>query len=68
MSLFYSSHERSERQQRDNLVDSALGAASIAILHFPIKQAYSVTEVRNLLASVTVVSKEIKEIKEVVNL
>ncbi|MGL4610484.1 MAG: DUF2726 domain-containing protein [Trueperaceae bacterium] len=44
------SHEKAQRQQRDNFVDKALGAAGVPILHIPVKQAYSLNEVKEAIS------------------
>jgi very-short-patch-repair endonuclease len=46
-----SSHESTQRQQRDDFVNKALEVADIAIIHFPVKQAYSLDEIKQLLSA-----------------
>ena len=43
------SHQRQDRERRDSFVDAALNAAGLPIVHVPVKQAYSLQEVRGLL-------------------
>jgi Protein of unknown function (DUF2726) len=45
------SHERAERQKRDDFVDTALGVATIPVLHIPVKSGYSLQEVSQALDS-----------------
>jgi hypothetical protein len=47
-----SSHLRDDRRQRDAFVDAALAAASVPIIHFAARRAYSATEVRDQVAKV----------------
>jgi len=44
-----SSHQRADRQARDELVDSVFKAAGLALLHIPVRQAYSVVELSSQL-------------------
>ncbi len=45
-----SSHQRPDRQRRDAFLDQALEAAGVLIYHFPVRKAYSVTEIREILS------------------
>lgn len=56
------SHEKLERQQRDDFVDAALHAAGVRIFHFPVQQTYNLNEVRKLLSKPSTVSEQVKEV------
>lgn len=47
------SHQRADRRERDALVDGALSAAGITVLHVPCRQGYNVTELRESILRVT---------------
>ncbi len=57
-----SSHEKTQRQQRDDFVNKALEAAGVPIMHVPVKQAYSLNEIKHLLSLATKVSPQIKDL------
>lgn len=44
------SHERADRQRRDDLVDGALAAADIPILRVPVQSGYKVADLRQKVA------------------
>jgi len=44
-----SSHNRTDRQDRDAFVDSALSAAGLPILHVPARASYNVQELANAI-------------------
>lgn len=44
------SHGRKDRADRDDFVDKALASAGVPVLHFPVRKAYAVAEVRTKLA------------------
>ena len=44
------SHDRPDRQRRDEFVDHALGAAGIPILHVKVQKSYRAEEVRQWIA------------------
>ena len=52
-----SSHSQTKRKDRGTIVDQALRAASVPLFRFPVKQAYSVGEVRSVLFAESI-SKE----------
>lgn len=44
------SHQRADRQERDAFVDTVFEAASLPLLHIPVKRTYSVSELEAMLA------------------
>ena len=55
------SHEKLERRQRDEFVDTALHAAGVTIFHFSVQQTYNLNEIRKLLSKPSTVSEQVKE-------
>ena len=47
-----SSHQRADRKQRDQFVDSALAAAGLPIRHVPARSSYNVEELAGLIRQV----------------
>jgi len=45
-----SSHQRPDRQARDQFVDGVFAAAQLPLLHIPVKRSYVTTEIAALLA------------------
>jgi very-short-patch-repair endonuclease len=46
-----SSHQATERRERDSVVDAALGAAGLPILHVPTRSSYNVQELSTAIQS-----------------
>lgn len=44
-----SSHQREDRQSRDEFVDSAFAAASLPLVHVPVRASYAPAEIASLL-------------------
>ncbi|KAB0666810.1 DUF2726 domain-containing protein [Oryzomonas japonica] len=45
-------HERKDRADRDDLIDKALASARIPIVHFTVKQGYTISEIREKLSKI----------------
>jgi very-short-patch-repair endonuclease len=56
-----SSHEKMQRQERDDFVNKALEAAKIPIIHFPVRQAYNLNEIKQLIPTIVETSVQSKE-------
>jgi very-short-patch-repair endonuclease len=55
------SHEKLERRQRDEFVDTALHAAGVMIVHFSVQQTYNINEIRKALSKASTVLEQVKE-------
>ncbi len=56
-----SSHQKEDRKHRDDFVDHAFQLAEIPIIHFPVRQAYTLDDIREALKSVLETPNVIKE-------
>jgi len=62
-----SSHQRKDRQERDQFVDAVFQAAGLPILHFPVHRAYAIQEIKFKLAphlggNISITSEEVDEL------
>ncbi|HEX2996233.1 MAG TPA: DUF2726 domain-containing protein [Anaerolineales bacterium] len=53
------SHQRSDRQVRDEFVENVFRAANLPLIRIPVKHTYSVTELQNLLKPYLVMDRQV---------